>query len=369
MIGPAHPWRGGIPLLVTDLAHRLTAAGHRVRLRSWTRQGPARLLPAQRHPLLAPEFAVFPTADEPLSWRNPLHWWRTGRRAGAESDLVVLVFYTTLQAAALTAIARRARSRARVVLICANAVPHEPRAGDRGLLARLARTVHAVLVHTPAERAAMAALTDRPVAVSALPPHLPVGAPRAAAPAGEPRGQLLFFGKVRPYKGLDVLVAALARIPRLRLTVVGEIYPGATDVTGLAAGAGVADRVRLRPGYLPAAEIPELFAAADALVLPYRSATASQLVALAHEHGLPVVATRVGNFPDVVTDGVDGLICAPGDVADLERALRELYRPGRLAALRAGVRPADPEPVWRAYLDTLSALAMAPRRAEDTPRR
>jgi glycosyltransferase involved in cell wall biosynthesis len=91
-------------------------------------------------------------------------------------------------------------------------------------------------------------------------------------------------------------------------------------------------------------------------VLPYRTATASQLVALAHEHGLPAVVTRVGNFPDAVTDGVDGPICAPGDVDDLVRVLHELYRPGRLAALRAAVRPADPEPVWRDYLATLLTL-------------
>jgi glycosyltransferase involved in cell wall biosynthesis len=357
LIGPAFPWRGGIPLLVTDLAHRLTAAGHQVHLRTWSSQGPGRWLPAQRHPLARPESGVFPTVAEPLSWRNPTHWWRTGRRAGAGSDVVVLVFYTTLQAAALAAIARQARPRARVVLICANAVPHEPRPGDRRLLALLLRAVDAVLVHTAAERAALAGLTDRPVAVSALPPHLPVGT-RCADPApGAPRRQLLFFGKIRPYKGLDVLLAALARRPELRLTIVGEPYRAGPDLSALIRRAGLADRVRVCPEYLPAEQIPDLFAGFDALVLPYRSATASQLVALAHEHGLPVVATRVGNFPETITDGVDGLLCAPDDEADLLRTLDELYYPGRLAVLRAAVRPADPEPAWRDYLASLQALA------------
>jgi len=81
LIGPAFPWRGGIPLLVTDLAHRLAALGHEVRLRTWSEQGPARLLPAQRFPLSAPESGVYPTEPEPLSWRNPVHWWAAGRRA------------------------------------------------------------------------------------------------------------------------------------------------------------------------------------------------------------------------------------------------------------------------------------------------
>jgi len=122
---------------------------------------------------------------------------------------------------------------------------------------------------------------------------------------------------------------------------------------------GLAERVRITPDYLPAEAIPELFAEVDALVLPYRSATASQLVALAHWHGLPVVATRVGNFPETVRDGVDGLLCSPDDVVDLSRALRSLYEPGRLAALRAGVRPADEDAIWEEYIDALWSVAGA----------
>ena len=364
LVGPAFPWRGGLPLLVTDLAHRLAAAGVEVRLRTWSTQGPARLLPAQRHPLAAPESGVHPTIREPLSWRNPVHWWRTGNRAARESDVVVLVHYTTVQAPALWAIAHRARSRARVVLICANAVPHESRPGDRALLGLLARSVDAILVHTPAERAALAGLTDRPVTVADLPPHLPAGAPRPAPPGSPALRRLLFFGKIRHYKGLDVLLRALARIDGLELLVVGEMYQDEARVRRLVAELGLTGRVRLCPGYLPAGRIPAVFADADALVLPYRTATASQHVALAHWHGLPVVATRVGNFADTVTDGVDGLLCAPDDVADLARALGALYEPGRLAALRGAVEPAEADDVWRRYL---TALALPGHCAQPAP--
>lgn len=357
LIGPAHPWRGGIPLLTTELAHRLAADGHRVRVRTWTRQGPARLLPAQRHPLAAPEALPYPTEPDPLSWRNPLDWWRTGQRAAAESDVVVPVFYTTVQAPALAVIARVARRRARVVAICANAVPHEPHPGDRTLLSWLARAADAAVVHTEAERAALQRLTDRPVAVAALPPHLPATG-RAALPLDRPPARrLLFFGKVRHYKGVDVLLRALTHLPDVALDVVGEFYEDVARIRALVAGLGLADRVALHPDYLPADRIPELFARFDALVLPYRTATASQLVALAHWHGLPVVATRVGNFPETVRDGVDGLLCTPGDVADLVRALRALYAPGRLERLRAGVRPAESEATWQRYTDTLCRLA------------
>jgi glycosyltransferase involved in cell wall biosynthesis len=359
LVGPAFPWRGGIPLLTADLAHRLTADGSDVVLHTWSRQGPARLLPAQRHPLAVPESRVYPTTPEPLSWRNPMHWRRLGRQAGAGSDVVVLIHYTTLQAPALHAVAREAGRRARVVVICANAVPHEPRPGDRPLVGRLMRSVDGIVVHTAAERRALAELTDRPVAVATLPPHLPAGEPQPATTGRPPLHRLLFFGKVRPYKGVDVLLRALARIDGLRLDVVGEFYRGEAELRALTGRLGLTGRIRVEPGYLPAERIPAVFAGSDALVLPYRTATASQLVALAHRHGLPAVATRVGNFPDTIRDGVDGLLCAPGDVDALERALRALYQPGRLGELRAGVRSREPDDVWRTYLDTLYALAGA----------
>jgi glycosyltransferase involved in cell wall biosynthesis len=351
IVGPAFPWRGGLPLLVTDLAHRLTAEGHTVRVQTWTRQGPARLLPTR--PLAAPEGVVFP-AEPVLSWRDPVGAWRVGRRA-AGSDLVVVVHYTTVQAPILAAVARAARRGARVVTICANAVPHERRLGDRLLTGLLLGAVDAAVVHTDAERAALKAHTDRPVAVAALPPHLPDGPPQRRTPGV--RRRLLFFGKVRRYKGVDVLLRALLGLDDVQLTVAGEVYPDAADLPALVDRLGLRDRVDLHPGYLPAAGIPELFAAADALVLPYRSATASQHVALANRHGLPVVATRVGNFPDGIADGVDGLLCTPGDVADLSRALHELYAPGRLEALRAATPVPDDEQVWKTYLETLLTVA------------
>jgi glycosyltransferase involved in cell wall biosynthesis len=357
LIGPAFPWRGGLPLLTSELAHHLEADGHTVEIRTWTRQGPARLLPAQRHPLKTPEARVYPVVQEPLSWRNPLHWWRTGKRSAAASDVVVLIFYTTIQALALSTIARVARRRARVVVICANAVPHEPRPGDRTLMSWLMRSAGAILVHTQAERAALMHLTDRPIAVAPLPPHIPATPRFTRRPDRPPAKRLLFFGKVRHYKGVDVLLEALVRVPDVRLSIVGEFYEDVSRLRALIDRLGLAGRVQLSPDYLPAWQIPELFAEFDALVLPYRTATASQHVALAHWHGLPAVATRVGNFPDTVRDGVDGLLCSPDDVADLARALRALYEPGRLEQLRAGVRAADSGAAWRHYLQTLCMLA------------
>jgi glycosyltransferase involved in cell wall biosynthesis len=167
---------------------------------------------------------------------------------------------------------------------------------------------------------------------------------------------LLFFGIVRPYKGLDVLLRAMARAPsNLTLTVAGEFWGGTGETEKLIAELGLAGRVTLRPGYLPASGIPALFAEADALVLPYREATASQNALLAFAYGVPVITTTAGALADPVRDGVDGLTCAPGDVADLARALTEISAPEAAGRLRAGVSAVDPEPGWAAYLTALLA--------------
>jgi glycosyltransferase involved in cell wall biosynthesis len=170
------------------------------------------------------------------------------------------------------------------------------------------------------------------------------------------RCRLLFFGVVRPDKGLDILLRALAQTPdHVTLTVAGEFASGTEETRQLIAALGLGTRVTLRPGYVPAGELPALFAVADALVLPYQQATGSQNVQLAFSFGVPVIATTAGALAEAVRDGVDGLTCTPGDVEDLARALTELATPQTARRLRAGVRPIDPEPYWAAYLRALQA--------------
>ena len=122
-------------------------------------------------------------------------------------------------------------------------------------------------------------------------------------------------------------------------------------------------RVTLRPGYVPADEIPGLIGAADALVLPYRTATSSQNAWLAFEHGTPVIATRAGTLADDVRDGVDGLVCEPDDEEDLLRALVRISSPGEAARLRSAVQAPDPARYWKEYLDALLSFVPQPEPA------
>jgi glycosyltransferase involved in cell wall biosynthesis len=358
IVGPSYPYKGGVSQHSTELAHRLAGAGHEVRLESWSAQYPAFLYPGSQT-IEAPEFELFEPTDHTLSWRRPDTWWRLGRRLRSSTDLVVLVVVSPVQVPPYLGILAGLRhSPARTLALCHNVLPHERRRMDHILMRLLLSRVDAVLTHSGQQAEAARGLTTAPVVTTPLAPHLPHAARAERPEAGVEHRSLLFFGIVRPYKGLDVLLAALAAgPPDVRLVVAGEFWSGTDRYRQQIDELGLGDRVTLRPGYVAADEVPALFAAADALVLPYRSATASQNTWVAFEHGVPVICTRTGSLPDQVTDGEDGLLCEPGDVAGLADALTRFYQPDMPRRLRAGVRPVDAEPYWKRYLGILMDAA------------
>jgi len=128
----------------------------------------------------------------------------------------------------------------------------------------------------------------------------------------------------------------------------------------LATDPALAGRVQVQAGYVAGVDVPGLLARHDVLALPYRHATASQNVFLGHAHGLPVLATTVGTFPDEVHDGVDGLLVPASDVPALTSALTRLADPGTVEALRAGLPELDGEKPWARYVQALTTLAAQP---------
>jgi glycosyltransferase involved in cell wall biosynthesis len=333
LVGPAHPYKGGGARHTTELAHRLAAAGHDVIIESWRAQYPSRLYPGQQT-VDVPEGEPYPRTHRRLAWYRPDGWLAEGRRL-RPADLVVFAYLTPLQAPPYLTIMAGLRRHARTAVICHNVLPHERRPGDVPLTRALLSRADTVITHAPAQ-------------TRLLPPPAPA---EPSAPA-----RLLFFGIVRPYKGLDVLLRALAQAPaHVTLTVAGEFWADTTEMDNLIAELGLADRVTLRPGYVPADEIPALFGAADALVMPYREATASQNALLAFAHGVPVITTTAGALAEPVRDGVDGLTCAPGDTEDLLRVLKEFSDPQVARRLRAGIPAVDPDRGWDGYLRVLLA--------------
>jgi glycosyltransferase involved in cell wall biosynthesis/SAM-dependent methyltransferase len=376
VVGPTHPSKGGVAAHTTSLAHELAEAGHDVTLVSWSHLYPSRLYPGEQAvPGGAPDVPPFPRTVRALSWARPDTWLRTGRRLRG-FDVVVVVHVVPAVVPAHLALLRAAgvgRRTAgpggrpagpRTVVIAHNVLPHEAHVGDRELTQRLLERVDAVLVHSP-EQARLAHELHAPrVSVTDLPPHLPGGPPVERPPHDGPT-RLLAMGIVREYKGVDLLLEALAEVPGPTLTVAGEMWGAAGDrVKELARDPRLRDRVRVHGGYVPADRIAPLLASHDVLALTYRSATASQNVLLGQQHGLPVLASDTGSFGSQVRDGVDGLLVPPGDKAALVEALRRLADPAYAAHLRTQVRPPDLSGPWARYVGAIEALSAVEPAAE-----
>jgi glycosyltransferase involved in cell wall biosynthesis len=372
VVGPTHPLKGGVAQHTTVLAQRLAAAGHHVELVSWRRQYPQLLYPG-RQTVTEPEFTPFEPTRRPLSWNRPDTWWRAARRLRS-ADVVIFAHITPVQVPPYRVMLRALRGTAERVVICHNVLPHERSAVDRFLVSSLLDASDRVIVHSEQQARIARTLTATPIVTATMAPSMPEAFVRRAPLPGEHR-RLLFFGLVRHYKGLDVLLRALAQAPsNVRLRVAGEFWRTADETIALCRKLGISDRVEIINRYVPASEVPGLFADVDALVLPYRSATGSWGVWTGFEFGVPVIATNAGRLADDIRPGVDGLVVEPDNVADLAAAIRAFYEPGVPERMRAHVKPVDPDPYWRRYLEALlqrgtdvPSAGIAPTTSEGTP--
>ncbi|HMM95726.1 glycosyltransferase family 4 protein, partial [Phycicoccus sp.] len=371
LVGPTHPFKGGVAAHTTTLAHELAEAGHDVTLVSWSHLYPAFLYPGEQAvPGGAPDVEPFPRTLRVLSWARPDTWLRAGRRL-REFDVVVVVHVVPAVVPAHLALLRAAGAGGgrgpRVVVVAHNVLPHEPGPGDRPLVGALLRRADAVLVHSDEQAGLAAELGAQRVREVDLPPHLP-GGPPEPRPAHDGPVRLLSLGIVRDYKGVDLLLEALREVDDVTLTVAGELWGDAgRRVRELAADPRLRGRVEVHGGYVPADRIAGLMARHDVVVLPYLAATASQNVLLAQRHGRPVLATSVGTFPGQVRDGVDGLLVPPSDPEALVAALRRLAEPGAADRLAQQVREPDLSGPWAHYVGALESLAASPADADDEP--
>jgi glycosyltransferase involved in cell wall biosynthesis len=381
LIGPTHPFRGGIAHYTTLLALHLSEHNALCFL-SFRKQYPKRLFPGRsdRDPS---EQALTGGAERLLSPLAPWTWWRTARRmAETRPELVIVQWWVPFWAPSLAALAFLARrwTDARVVFVCHNVLPHEGGRWWERFLIRLALArADAWILHSDRDEAALRALLPHHVARreaaspggraihrALLPLHTisePIDRDRARRrlnlPAAAPVA--LFFGFVRPYKGLihliDALPALRARLPELRLLVAGEFWEPAEGYLERARALGQAEHIQIDDRYIPNEDVGAYFAAADVLVMPYIQATQSGVVTLAIEHGLPIVATRVGGLPESVEDGRTGLIVPPVDPAALAEAILAVLCDTPLRArLAAGAVAARERFGWRPLVALLEAI-------------
>ncbi len=363
VFGWGHPYRGGIARTTTDLVDALSARGHEVLFLTPRRQYPAWLFPGadDRDPDACRRLDCAEVILDPL---QPFSWQTSRRRALEHHADAWILPYWTWAWAGLWRWLLRAR-RPPVV-----AVAHNPADHGAGVLHRLAarsvlRRCDAVFTHARVlEEELAATYPGVPTASHPLPPpdlgKLP--------PREEARRQLeipadrkvaLFLGLIRSYKGVDLLLEAIARQPadsNWMLVVAGEPWEDlGPALERQLRSLGIADRVQLRLGWVPETEVPFLLAAADLVVLPYRSGSQSAVAPLALAAGLPVLSTRVGGLPEVVQDGVNGALVEPGSVDELARAFAELDSE-KLDALAAGAGQSRSRLTWDGYAAALEGL-------------
>jgi len=374
ILGPTYPFRGGIAHYTTLLAQHL-ADRHEVTLLSFVGQYPPVLFPGRtdRDPS---DHVVATEAELVLAPLQPWTWWRTARRAATRRpQLVVIQWWVPFWAPTLAVVAALLRrwSNARLVFVCHNVLPHGGGGPlDRALVRLALSQGQAFVVHSEADEKSLIALLPEVTAGgervhrAVLPLHTiapSVGRREARRRLALPpdASVALFFGFVRPYKGLAYLVDALPQVldqvPKFHLLVAGEFWESAAEHELRAAELGVAGRMHLDDRYIPNEEVGRYFAAADVVVLPYTEATQSGVVTLAYQFGRPVIATRAGGLPEVVDDGLTGLIVPPADSSALAAALVRVFRePGLAQRLRSGVREAEGRFSWSRLVTLLESL-------------
>lgn len=363
LLGPVHPWRGGIAHYTARLAQALSAQGHDPRVVTFTRQYPGPLFPgtSQYDASEAPIGAV--AVDALVDSVGPWSWRRAATAILARKpQLLVIQWWHPFFAPAFGAIAWQvARAGVPVVHVCHNVLPHEASPVD-AVLTRLGwRWTSRFVVHARSERARLRQLVpDAQIAVCPHPPYdcfVPAGPPQeptaARALLGVDPGArwLLFFGLIRPYKGLDLLLEALAiarRTVDVRLLVAGEVYGDPAPLHAQIARLGLQDAVHLTLRYLANEEVTVWMAASDVVVVPYRHATQSGIVQVAYAAGRPVITTAVGGLPEVVAAEHSGLLVPPEDPVALAAAIVRFYAEDLGPTLTEGARALAASLTWEA---------------------
>jgi glycosyltransferase involved in cell wall biosynthesis len=345
VIAAVHPLTGGAAQFNTAMVAALRERGP-VELLSWRRLYPPFLYRGQERDERSSPPRREP-ADFVLDWHDPRTWRQAVHRLEQfGADALVLPWLHPVSAPPYRWLLRHAGGMRRVV-VCHNVLPHEHVPAANWLTRSTLRHADLLVTHAPQQVDEL-----RSIGLGAI-PVLPAFHPRfvadelAPAPGptavaaerrrlGDPGLLLLFFGAVRPYKGLDLALEALAQVDRTldaRLVVAGRFWEGRNRCDRLIVRLGLTGRVEIRDGYVTNEEAALLFCSADGAVLPYRSATQSGVAQLSFAYGTPVVATRVGGLPAAIEHGRTGLLCPPDNPFALARAIERLaMERSRLAA-------------------------------------
>jgi glycosyltransferase involved in cell wall biosynthesis len=354
VVGPVHPYRGGIAHFTEMTAEVLAERGHDVRPVSFSRQYPELLFPGETQ--LEPDShapAVVRNAPRLLDSINPVSWFRTGFHLRDQApDAVVFQYWMPFFAPAYGVVARGLQRHYGIpsLAVVHNALPHERHVGDAWLSRFFLRACEGFVVMSDAVAENLRTLCRPKTPVEQIEHPVyerfgdPVPPPDARAALDLPPDVplVLFFGFVREYKGLHVLLEALPRaldsVPDLQLLIAGEPYDDPDRYRRIIDRYGLGDRVHWHDRYIPSDDVPRFFGAADLVAQPYVSATQSGVAQIAFHFEVPMVVTDVGGLAEVVPHEEAGFVVPPEDPAALADALARYFDGDWRERLTQGLR-------------------------------
>ncbi|MCA9741492.1 MAG: glycosyltransferase [Deferribacteres bacterium] len=321
-----YPFRGGIAQFGAALYRELEKK-HQVSGFTFTRQYPSLLFPGQTQFVTDGDKADAISAEQCLDSINPISYYRTASRIlSAQPDLLINNFWMPFFAPSTGYLAGKVRKAGiPAIAILHNVVPHEKRPGDLQLLRYFFNRHDGFIALSDVVQQDLLSL--KPDALSLQTPHpvyqhfgapLPIETARAQLGIPLDKNVSLFFGFIRKYKGLDLLIEAMHHLPDDHLLVVaGEMYGDFAEYQKMIDTAGVGHKIKLLVRYVNDDEVAQLFSAADVLVLPYKSATQSGVAHIAYHFSLPMIVTDVGSLAESVRDGESGLVVRSLSSAEL----------------------------------------------------
>ena len=365
LLGPAHPYRGGLASIMETMAREWQSRGHEVRIYTFTVQYPSLLFPGKTQYVTTPAPEDL-HIERVMNTVNPLNWLDLGLRLRRECpDMVVMKYWTPFMAPCFGTIARIARSNGVTKFVCQidNVEPHEHHIIDRPCNHYYLGAVDGFVYMSEQVHGELKAYTSAPALFSPHPMFENFGKAverdEACRRIGIDPAQryTLFFGLIRDYKGLDLLLKAWAKwMPeRRKLLIAGEFYASREKYISLIEELGLQDRVVLHDRFIADEDVKYYFSAADALVLPYRTATQSGVTQIAYNFSLPMIVTRVGGLPEIVPDGRVGLVCE-ADAESIKEALQALYDGDRLQTFKENFAQERKRFSWAAMCDRLEEV-------------
>jgi len=366
IVGTAYPLRGGIAhynaLLYKHLSKR-----HSVAIVTFSRQYPSILFPGKTQDEQGGIENALPT-EQLIDSINPFTWYTAAKAiARKKPDLLIFKYWLPFFGPCFGTISRLVRrwTGTKVLFICDNVIPHEKRFGDRAFTRYAFRPVDAFIVMSAAVEKDLNSFW--PGSRYVLVPHpvyeifgsgVPKDKARAVLGVADER-VILFFGYVRRYKGLHILLDAMPAILKsvnLKLLIVGEFYDDEQKYRNQIAANGIQKNVVVHSDYVPNEEVSKYFSAADIVVLPYVSATQSGIVQIAYQFDKPVIATDVGGLSEVVLNGRTGFIVKPEAPEAVADAVVRFYKDERESEFVRNVKEEKKKYSWDNIVQAIERL-------------